>query len=469
MNNAISQDLGYVMPQSVELENGIIAALIESEYSQNVIFSNLIAEDFYKQSNKLIFEAALQLRKEGNPIDNISLFQKLKENNNLELVGGMQYIVLLQSQLTSTANLEYHVLLLKDTSNARKAIELMHSTIGEFYQNKSSREIIPTLINEFELILSRTSSNKNKTFKESYIETIKNIGSNNGSDQVGLSTGFRSLDYMTSGLCAPDLTILAAGPGEGKSTFALNIAINVAMSAGKVLFFSYEMKEEQLIYKIISNETNTEVLNVRKGKLQNGFERHCKAFDAKLKIYDGGEYSIDQIISLSKFENIAETVKLIVIDYLQLIPIGIYGQRGQTRNDQIGLISRKLKQLAMALNVPVICLSQINRDKHRKTYVLADLRDSGEIEQNADNVWFIWRPPIHRQDSYTISEKEIEISDQTTILIIEKNRLGKTGEFEMKFNAPYSRFEDLTPNNVTSTNFQEPTFPAGSSNEGLPF
>jgi len=458
-NNIVIE--GYVLPQFVELENIIIVALLEGEYNQNIIFSHLRPDDFYKESNKIIFETASELYKSGTPIDTISMFEKLKSSNKLNLIGGFEYILQLQSQLTSTANLEYHVLLLKDISISRKAIQIMHEKTKELYENKQSGEILPETIKEFELLLSRTTVNKTLTFKEAYLDTLRNLGQNQG-DHLGLSTGIRSLDFLTGGLCGPDLTILAAGPGEGKSTFALNIANHVALNSGKVLYFSYEMKEEQLIFKMISNETNSTVLNVRKGNIPANALSNCKSYNADLKIFDKGETSIDQISSICKFENISNTVKLIVIDYLQLIPIGIYGQRGQTRNEQIGIISRKLKQLAMSLNVPIICLSQINRDKNRRTYRLFDLRDSGEIEQNADNVWFIWRPKIHDQENYTLQDTDLLCDNQTAIFIIEKNRLGQTGEFEMKFIGEYSRFEDLN-NSIKGPASQV------SDNNNLPF
>ena len=291
-------------------------------------------------------------------------------------------------------------------------------------------------------MLGRLVKNNTISFKNQYLEVLKSLGTK-GSEFLGLTTGFKSIDFLTSGLCAPDLTVLAAGPGEGKSTFALNIAHHIALNEGKVLFFSYEMKANQLIYKIISNETNTNVLDVRKGNLSDGYEHKCTSSNAILKIFDNGSMPIDEIISTCKYENLYEPVKLVIVDYLHLIPLGIYASKGQTKNDQIGIISRSLKQLAMSLNIPVLALSQLNREKDRKTYKLHDLRDSGNIEQDADNVWFIWRPAKHDKETYLLNGKDIECDNETAIFIIEKNRLGKTGEFEMKFIGEYSRFEDL--------------------------
>lgn len=436
-------DYGYIPPHIIELENEVLGSLIESNLYHDLIFAELNSEDFYKVANKTIFESALKLHKQGLPIDTITLIQELRKEKQFEEIGGSDYILKLTNNLSTTANLEYHIRLLKDISITRSALMLFNSNSKSICdQNLTGKEILASTIVDCEKLLNRINKTKPKTFKESYIETLKNLG-NNQSEYLGLSTGFKKLDSITSGLCGPDLTVIAAGPGEGKSTLALNIATHVSMNAGKVLIFSYEMKEEQLIYKIISSELNIPVLDVRKGKLPNDYSKKCKVYNANLKIFDSGEHTIDEIVSISKSENIFDPVKLVIIDYLQLVPVGMYGAKGQTRNDIVGIISRQLKKLAMSLNIPVIVLSQLNRDKNRHTYRLHDLRDSGSIEQDADNVLFIWRPIIHDQVAYQIGNTELISNNQTSIIIIEKCRLGETGEFEMKFLGNYSRFEDV--------------------------
>lgn len=440
-------EYGYVPPQIIELENEVLGSLLESNIYHDLIFAELNSDDFYKVANKIIFESAMKLHKQGLPIDTITLIQELRKEKQFEEIGGSDYILNLTINLSTTANLEYHIRLLKDVSISRAALMLFNSNSKSIYeQNLTGKEILASTIVDCEKLLNRINKTKPKTFKDSYIETLKNLG-NGQSEYLGLSTGFKKLDSITSGLCGPDLTVIAAGPGEGKSTLALNIATHVSMNVGKVLFFSYEMKEEQLIYKIISSELNIPVLDVRKGKLPKDYTKKCKAYNASLKIFDSGEHTIDEIVSISKSENISDPVKLVIIDYLQLVPVGIHGARGQTRNEIVGIISRQLKKLAMSLNIPVIVLSQLNRDKTRHTYRLYDLRDSGSIEQDADNVLFIWRPSIHNQQSYQIGNTELIVKDHTSVFILEKARLGKPGEFEMKFLGEYSRFEDVESGN----------------------
>jgi replicative DNA helicase len=215
------------------------------------------------------------------------------------------------------------------------------------------------------------------------------------------------------------------------------------------------MIEKQLMYKLISSEANISVYDVRTGNIPAHFMSSCKIQDAQLTIYDKGDLTLDELISIAKYEAKSKDIKMIIIDYLQLLGLGIYAKKGQTRENEVSTISRKLKQLAMTLQVPVIALSQLNRDKTRKTYRLHDLRESGAIEQDADNVWFIFRPNIHDMDEYNLGNEKIQCNERTAIFIVEKCRLGETGQIEMRFNGACSRFED-TEGYVPISNNQTP-------------
>lgn len=433
---------GFVMPSEQELEEIILGSILIDTRVIDTAMANLMPEDFYNNANKTIFQGITNLYTKGISVDIITLNEELKRMQEIENVGGVPYLMVLTDKVASTVHFESHVGYLVDVSLSRQILINANNTTKEVVGGaKTGKELIGEVINTMNNLMSRVSLKKAMSFKDKFIEILKKLTSGE-QDMLGVSTGFMLLDKHTGGVAAPDLTIIAGQSGEGKSTLALNIAHRVALTEGQVLFFSCEMKEEQLIYKLISNECNTSVMDVRKGNIPSGIEQYIKSTEANLKIFDRGDFAIDEIVALAKYESSEVETKLIVVDYLQLVSPGIYAKKGQTRNDEVAIVSRKLKALAMALNVPVIALSQVNRDKRRRTYQLADLRDSGAIEQDADNVWFIFRPKVHDMDSYMLNGTEVSCEDNDCFVIIEKNRLGETGELRMKFLGEFSRFED---------------------------
>lgn len=436
------KDLTKILIHDLELEEIIIASLIVDYSVTDIIISNLKAEDFYNIPNQILFTSCKEIYLKGTKIDLIILHQELKKSEQLDEVGGQKYINRIINKVGSTANIEAHVILLKEMSIKRHITKIgSEATRRSYDQSTTGKEDLNNLLLEVENLQKEITNKKPKDFKETFLEVIKKLEDNEGKD-IGISSGFRDYDLKTAGLVAPDLTIIAASPGEGKSTFALNIAKHVSEKHGKVLMFIYEMKAEQLIYKLLSDEFNTSVQDVRRNKLPKNVIQKTKLYDNKLSIYDKGGMTIDDIILTSKFEALKNDLKVIIIDYLQLINLGIYAKRSNTRDIDIGIITRKLKQLAMELNVPIIVLSQVNRDKQRKTYRLSDLRESGNIEQDADNVFFIFRPQRYGIDNYYIGDESIIVDEETTIGILAKCRLGATGQFEMKFKGAFSRFED---------------------------
>lgn len=440
---------GYVMPFELELEKIVLGSIIVDSHIIDSAIVNLRAEDFYHKSNQVIFDAILSLHSKGLAIDLITVINELKPNKEVQNLD--QYIIELANRIGTTFHFEDHVKLLVNISIKRNLILNSYQIIqNSFNEEKNGSEVLAESIATLNNMIGRIEIRKPLTFKEKYIKVLKSLSERTG-ELIGYSTGFNLFDKLTSGLNGPDLIIVAGSPGEGKSTFALNIATHVALTHGQVLFFSLEMKDEQLIYKLISNDCNTSVLDVRKGIIPSGIQEFVKTSEAQLKIFDKGGYTIDEIVGTAKYESIENETKLIVVDYLQLISSGSYGKRTDTRNDEVTKISRRLKQLAMDLNVPVIVLSQVNRSKNRKTYVLSDLRESGAIEQDADEVVFIFRPVIHNLDEYSVGDDKFDVEDDDCVIIIEKHRLGTTGEFRMKFKGEFSRFEDLQTENKQET------------------
>lgn len=460
-----------LLEQDYKLENVIIGAILMDRNCIDVVLSNLIMEDFEKPENKVIFNSCARLYTQSKPIDMVTVIQDIKANKEPECT---PHIMSVTNLVVSTANVEYHVLLLKNQSVKRQLLFL-----SKIIENDSLRpEITATdqiisIAASLEALRNRTVKQKELTFKETVIKTIDEALSNEGKESVGMLTGFECIDVNIGGLCAPDYTIVAAGPGEGKSTFGLNVSKRLALRNEAVLYFSLEMSERQLIWKLLSDELLKPVIDIKLGKFDKDHAFKTELLKAKLHIYDKGGITIDDICAITKMEHKIKDIKLVVIDYLQLVRLGAYVRKVANRNDEVTIISNKIKQLCLELNIPVIALSQLNRDKSRKFYTKSDLRDSGSLEQDADNIIFIFRPSEHDMTEYTIGTKIIPCDEETAILSVDKCRLGKTGETEVKFKGRYSRFENILPESFEKTgfidNFVNPKMPRVDVNEELPF
>jgi replicative DNA helicase len=303
-------------------------------------------------------------------------------------------------------------------------------------------DIVNNALEGLKTIQNRIVSVKPKTFQEKYIEVVDKSLNRNGEDSLGLLTCFNRLNQLTLGYTAPDYIIIAAGPGEGKSTFALNQAVSIASRGQGVLYFSMEMSEEQLIWKMLSAELNKTVSEIRLGKFEAKDAIMSQIANSNIMIYDKGGLTIEDFCGIVKMEKKSKDIKIVFIDYVQLMRVGKYSRKVGTKNDELTIISNQIKQLSMELQIPIVVLSQLNRDKNRKEYNIHDLRDSASLGQDADSVIFIFRPEIHGMNKYEIGNKEIFVNENTAIISIEKQRLGVTGQFEMVFNGMYSRFED---------------------------
>ena len=454
-----------------ELENVIIGSILIDRNVLDFVFANLITDDFQNVKNKIIFNSCARLYTSSLAVDMVTVIQDIKANKEQDCT---QHILSVTNKVASTANLETHVLLFKYQSIKRHLGKLAMAVMNDSIKPEiSAVDQIVSISERLTEIQDRVNKKKILTFEEAVIETIDEALSNEGKNMLGIRTGFRKLDELSSGFSAPDYTIIAAGPGEGKSTFALNISKFMALNGNDVLYFSLEMKEKQLIWKLLSDELNIPVIDVRLGKFSKDHAFKTELAKARLHIYDKGGVTIDDIIAIAKMEVKTKDVKIVFIDYLQLVRLGAYGRKVANRNDEVTIISNKIKQAAMEINIPIVALSQLNRDKNRKHYTKADLRDSGSLEQDADNIIFILRPEEHDMTEYTLGTKIIGCNSETAIINIDKFRLGRTGEFEMVFKGEYSRFEDLPDESYEKTNFisnfVEPKMPKIDINEQLPF
>jgi replicative DNA helicase len=450
--------------QDIQLEMTIIGSLLVDKNSIDIVLGNLQTDDFNDEKCKLVYNSVLRLFTTAKGIDMLTVFNDMKQNKEPEI---LNFLMECTNIVGSTANIESHIYFIKNNSAKRKLLELGYKIISEsINESKSTLDKILNALTDLTDIQNRITPKKTKDFKEVLIETIEESLNVNKSF-LGIKTGFNKFDSVSGGYCSPDFTIIAAGPGEGKSTLALNQAKNISLSGKRVLYFSLEMKEKQMIWKLLSDELNISVLDVRMGHYAKDHAIKTELTKANLAIYDKGGLTIDDLISIVKMEKKSNGVEVVFIDYLQLLRLGSYYRKVSNKNDEVTIISNKLKQLCMDVDLPIIALSQLNRDKTRKRYALSDLRDSGSLEQDADNVIFIFRPFEHQLTEYTIGKNLIQCDESTAILNIEKCRLGQTGEFEMVFNGQCSRFEDLGQNNPL--NYESSIKVNRNSNETIPF
>lgn len=427
---------------TIRLEEAILGSILIDYRCVDIVMANLIEDDFYFHKNNQLFNVFKSMSESNKKIDLLTTFEEIKK---IKTELDISYLMEISNKVMSSSNIETHIEYLKAESILRQCMMFAHGIVGEVNKmEKDPSTILNNLIHEAKTLQDRTVIQRDITFKEKFILTVDECFKNEGKEIIGINTGFAHLDKVMGGLIGPDYTVFAAGPGEGKTSFALNIAKHISINYGDVIMFSYEMKERQLIWKLMSDDLNISVKEVRLGKFDKDYINKTKTYNAKLHIYDKGSITIKELCSICKMQAKKLDLKLIVIDYLQLVKIGNYHRKISNKGDEVGIISNELKQLAMELNIPLIALSQVSRDKTRKRYRMSDLRETGAIEQDADNIIMIFRPIEHDMNSYTIGSGQPIPCDATTAIInIEKCRLGDTGEFQMKFNGKCSRFEDL--------------------------
>lgn len=453
------------LPESdTELENVIIGTMLMDRNCLDIVFTNLIPDDFTGK-NVLIFNSCMRLFTVGRPIDMITVMQDMKQNNEPDEIRHMMHCTNL---VASSANIEAHIHYVKNQSLKKHISIIAAKTIQNAIRyDITAFDILSDMTVTLDHIKSRTSLKKPQSFQDTVIQTIDEALTNAGKESLGLLTGFEKLDLIMNGFQAPDFTIIAAGPGEGKSTFALNIAKYMGLRGSESLFFSCEMSEKQLIWKLLSDELDISVNQVKRGNFDPAHAMKSQLVKAKLNIYDRGGITIDDLCGIVKMEKKAKDIKIVFIDYLQLVKLAAYHRKISNRNDEVTIISNRLKQLAMETELPIVALSQLNRDKTRRRYSKHDLRDSGALEQDADNIIFIFRPYEHDMTEYTLGNEIIPADETTVIINIDKCRLGQTGEFLMRFNGMCSRFEDL--NFVKSKEISNFTMPKADLNDELPF
>lgn len=440
---------GRVPPQAVDLEAAVLGAMVLEKEAIAKAIEVLDDTAFYRPAHQLIFQAMERLFERGEPVDVLTLIEELRRSGDLEKAGGEYAITELTTKVTTAANVEYHAHIVLERALMRQLISSSSEVVNRAY---TETEDALSLLDEAEQRIFKISEKRMRksfvsmnTAVHSTMEMLESIhGKHSGI--TGVPAGFTELDNYTGGFQKSDLIIVAGRPSQGKTALVLSIARNASVLHNiPIGFFSLEMSTQQLVMRLICAEARVDAHSVRTGRLPEDEWRKLstsvgRLYKAKIFIDDTPALGVLELRAKARRLKAEHNVGLIVLDYLQLMQ----GPRNiQSREQEISNISRSLKALAKELEVPVIALSQLNRAveaRSDKRPVLADLRESGAIEQDADVVIFVHRPEMFGIDK----DEDGDPTEGIAELILGKQRNGPTGKVKLAFVKQYARFENLT-------------------------
>lgn len=434
-----------ILPNSLEAEQALLGCILLDNDAQSDIFSKLNVEDFYSEAHRNIYDSMMKVYNKSIPVDFVTLTNQLEVEKKLETIGGIDYITYLTNVVPSAANFQHYLNIVKNSSVRRHLIseaqEIIKSAFDSEDGDKAMREAEKRI---FDLSQKETSSDLEHVGKPggtltTVLKQISELAENKGKMR-GIPTGYKDFDAITNGLQKSDLILLAARPGVGKTSFAMNIAVDAAVNEGKkVAIFALEMSKEQLMQRALSSLARVNLSHVLRGNMDS--EEWKRIWTAEKKLAQSGIYVDDssmitpfELISKCRKLKMTEGLDLIVIDYLQLMTMGKSNR--ESRTQEVSDLTRTLKIAAKELNVPIILLSQLSRavevrEDHRP--VLSDLRESGSIEQDADIVLFLYNPEKYND---VVTEDE----PGTVYLLVAKHRNGSTGEVKLKWVGEYTTY-----------------------------
>jgi replicative DNA helicase len=435
-----------VPPSSLEAERAVLGGILLENEAIHTVLEILDPEDFYSEANANIFRSMSALFSRGQPVDTVTLHDELATQSKLQAVGGDEYLLSLTNTIPTVANIEHHARIVHEKAMVRKAILVCHEIAAKGYGNYGEiEEFLDTAEKSIFEVAKERARNPYEHVRDVVLRTFQSIheAAERKERITGLPTGFDRLDRMTAGFHAGDLVIVAGRPGMGKTAFAVNLGVNACITRNvPIAIFSLEMPKEQIVRRMLCSEARVDSSRLRTGQLtRDDWPKLANAAGtlSELPIW------IDDTAGLTVMELRAKTRRLkadkglglVVVDYMQLMRSG---SRNESREQEISEISRSLKAIAKELGLPVIALSQLNRGVETrgvkdKRPQLADLRESGAIEQDADTILFIYRDEVyHKDDPQNRGVAEI---------IIGKQRSGPTGTVRCRFFPDFTRFDNL--------------------------
>lgn len=441
---------GRMQPRDKDLEEAVLGALMLEKDAYTIVCDLLKSESFYEPTHQRIYEAIQGLGAAQRPIDMLTVTEQLRQNGVLEEVGGPLYISQLTSRVASAAHIEYHARIVAQKYLARELITFASQIEAKAFDESND---VDDLLQEAEgrlFEISQRNVKKDVTQIDPVIgQAIEQIqaAANRTSGLSGLESGYHDLDKLTSGWQPSDLIIIAARPAMGKTAFVLSMAKNMAINYNiPVAIFSLEMSNLQLVNRLISSTCEIEGEKIKSGRLTSSeweqlLSRIKNLYSAPLYIDDTPSLSIFELRTKARRLVREHNVKFLIIDYLQLMNAS--GMRFGSREQEVSMISRSLKQLAKELNIPIVALSQLNRSVESRTDgkrpQLSDLRESGAIEQDADIVCF-----IHRPEYYLRSDTDANGNDIRGLaeFIVAKHRSGSVDDVKLRFRPKFARFDN---------------------------
>lgn len=434
-------------PQNVEAEQSVLGAMMIEREAISKAAEILRPGDFYREAHRQVFSAIQELFNKNDAVDMVTVTEVLRRDNKLEAVGGIAYVTDLANSVPTAANVLYHARIVEEKALLRQLINTATNIAGLGYE---AADEVASILDAAEKMMLEVSNRRGgqdfvsvKSIIFDVFDKVSELYASKGGI-TGLPTGFKDLDKLTSGLQPSDLILIAARPSMGKTAFVLNIAQHVAVRDKKaVAFFSLEMSKEQLVQRMLCAEAPIDAQRLRNGELDdNGWKNLVNVADrlagAPIFIDDTAGITIMEMRSKARRLKIEHDLKLIIIDYLQLMQGSSGNKRSENRQQEISEISRSLKALARELKVPVIALSQLSRgveSRQVKKPMLSDLRESGSLEQDADIVAF-----LYREDYYDLETDRKNITD----VIVAKHRNGPVDSVQLYFHKNFTKFSNLS-------------------------
>lgn len=431
-------------PANIEAEEAIIAAMILDKDVINQVVQTINAGDFYRDENGILFETVASLSDRGEVIELLTIAEELRKKSLLDKAGGLSEIARIANSTATTQGVERYSEIVKEKSTLRQLIRINTQLLNRCYEES---EYVESILDDAERQILEISKEREvsglvqiKGVVNQVITKLEELYDQK-TDVTGIASGFVDLDKLTSGFQRSDLIIVAGRPGMGKTSFALNIAQNVATKTDlSVAVFSLEMSKEQLVSRIISSAAAIDQTAIRTGRIKSEewtrlIDAVSPLSDAKIFIDDTPAISVREIRAKARRLKSERGLDMLFVDYIQLMSGGV---KSESRQQEISYISRSLKALARELNIPIVALSQLSRateQTHDKRPSLSHLRESGALEQDADIVMFIYREEYYDPESEKKAIAEI---------IIAKHRNGPVGSVDLAFFGEYTRFGNLS-------------------------